>query len=89
MPTAKGLLQEIGLAMAVCQTATREPGQNSVIPVYSQRFRSLCRAAGWLLLVAIVAVTVSPITERPVSGFAPNNERAASFLTMGLLFGVG
>ena len=39
--------------------------------------------------MAIVAVTVSPITERPVSGFAPNYERAASFLTMGLLFGFG
>jgi VanZ family protein len=33
--------------------------------------------------------TVSPITERPVSGLAPNYERAASFLAMGLLFGFG
>ena len=41
------------------------------------------------MLVAIVAVTVSPITERPVSGLAPNYERAASFLAMGLLFGFG
>ena len=41
------------------------------------------------MLIAIVAATVSPITERPLSGYPPGFERAAAFLTMGLLFGLG
>jgi hypothetical protein len=60
-----------------------------LVPISSQKFRAICQAAGWLLLAAIIAVTVSPITERPVTGFAPGFERAGAFLTMGLLFGLG
>ena len=64
-------------------------GPNTLIPISSKRFRAICQVAGWLLVAGIVAVTVSPITERPASGFAPGFERAAAFLTMGLLFGLG
>jgi hypothetical protein len=60
-----------------------------LIPISSQRFRAICKAAAWLLLIAIIAVTVSPIRERPLSAFAPGFERAGAFLTMGLLFGLG
>jgi hypothetical protein len=59
-----------------------------LIPISSQRFRAICQATGWLLLVAIIAVTVSPIRARPLSGFAPGIERTGAFLTMGLLFGL-
>ena len=41
------------------------------------------------MLIAIVAATVSPITERPLSGYPPGFERAVAFLTMGILFGLG
>ena len=60
-----------------------------MIPITNERFRGFCQAGGWLLLAIIVAVTVSPITERPLSGFAPAYERAGTFLVMGLLFGLG
>jgi hypothetical protein len=51
--------------------------------------RTLCRAAGWLLLAAIITATVSPLRLRPESGFDPGLERAGAFFALGLLFAIG
>ena len=60
----------------------------SLILTLGKGFLAICHAAGWLLLAAIIAVTISPITERPAMGVAPRHERAAAFFALGLLFGL-
>ncbi|TIO09470.1 VanZ family protein [Mesorhizobium sp.] len=50
--------------------------------------RSVFRAAAWLLVIAILAVTIVPIGMRPHSGLGPEPERVAAFLVLGLLFGL-
>lgn len=46
----------------------------------------ILRAAAWLVLLAILAVTISPIQFRPVTGEPVNLERLAAFLVVGGLF---
>jgi VanZ family protein len=46
----------------------------------------LFRAAAWLLLVAIMALTFVPPTYRPVSGLGQGFEHATAFLAMGAAF---
>ena len=50
---------------------------------------SLARQIAWLLLVAVLFVTVSPIQLRPVTGEPPNLERFAAFVLVGLAFAIG
>ncbi|GLS35946.1 hypothetical protein GCM10010869_15350 [Mesorhizobium tianshanense] len=50
--------------------------------------RAVFRITAWLLLIAIVAVTIVPIGMRPHSGLGPEPERIAAFLALGLLFGL-
>lgn len=50
--------------------------------------RSVFRLAAWLLVLAIVAVTIVPIGMRPHSGLGPEPERVAAFLVLGLLLGL-
>lgn len=51
--------------------------------------RTLFQVAGWLLFIALVAVTVSPIGLRPHTPFGAGPERMAAFFLLGLLFGIG
>jgi hypothetical protein len=51
--------------------------------------RALFRIAAWLMLIAILAVTIVPIGMRPQSGLGPEPERVAAFLVLGLLFSLG
>ena len=51
--------------------------------------RTACRIIGWLLLAAIIFVTVSPIGMRPRLGFGPDFDRFAGFLAAGLFLGFG
>lgn len=51
--------------------------------------RTLVRTAAWLVLAAIIFVTVSPIGWRPELGFGPTVDRFVGFLALGLVFGIG
>lgn len=51
--------------------------------------RTFFQVAGWLLFIAVVAVTVSPIGLRPHTAFGAGPERMAAFFLLGLLFGIG
>ena len=51
--------------------------------------RRLFRIVAWLLLVAIVVLSVVPAENRPVTPAPHNFEHAAIFLAAGLAFGLG
>src|SRR5258707_9904344 len=46
------------------------------------------RIAAWLLVVAIVVMTLGPPMVRPVTGFNRNLEHIAAFALLGLVFGL-
>jgi VanZ family protein len=48
----------------------------------------VARIAAWLLIVAIVVMTLGPPTMRPVSGFNRSLEHVAAFALVGLAFGL-
>ena len=48
----------------------------------------LARMAAWLLVVAIVVMTLGPPTVRPVTGFNRSLEHVAAFALLGLAFGL-
>ncbi|WP_062227846.1 VanZ family protein [Aureimonas frigidaquae] len=50
---------------------------------------SLIRLAAWLALGAVIFVTLSPISMRPVSSADVDIERLAAFVVLGGLFGAG
>jgi VanZ family protein len=47
----------------------------------------VARIAAWLLIAAIVVMTLGPPTVRPVSGFNRSLEHVAAFALLGLAFG--
>jgi hypothetical protein len=51
--------------------------------------RVAVRVAAWLLLIAIAAVTLSPIGLRPTTSTGPSVERFAAFALLGSLFVFG
>ena len=48
----------------------------------------IARVAAWLLIAAIVIMTLGPPTVRPVSGFNRSLEHVAAFALLGLAFGL-
>jgi VanZ family protein len=48
----------------------------------------IARIAAWLLIAAIVVMTLGPPTVRPVSGFNRSLEHVAAFALLGLAFGL-
>ena len=48
----------------------------------------IARVAAWLLIAAIVVMTLGPPTVRPVSGFNRSLEHVAAFALLGLAFGL-
>ena len=50
--------------------------------------KSLIRLMAWLLLAAVLFVTVSPIQMRPVTDAPPDVERFAAFAVLGLAFAI-
>ena len=52
-------------------------------------FRVFCRGAAWLLLAAILVVTLSPIGWRPVTGAPADLERLVAFGVLGIAFSLG
>jgi len=48
--------------------------------------QTLLRSAAWIILAAIVVVTLGPIGLRPVSDAPVQFERAGAFFVVGLLF---
>jgi VanZ family protein len=48
----------------------------------------IARIAAWLLVVAIVVMTLGPPTVRPVSGFNRSLDHVAAFALLGLAFGL-
>jgi VanZ family protein len=44
------------------------------------------RLTAWVLFVAVVAMTVGPLSLRPQTNFSPNIERFAAYAVLGLLF---
>jgi VanZ family protein len=48
----------------------------------------IARIAAWLLVVAIVVMTLGPPTVRPVTGFNRSLEHIAAFALLGLAFGL-
>jgi len=48
----------------------------------------IARIAAWLLVVAIVVMTLGPPTVRPVTGFNRSLEHVAAFALLGLAFGL-
>jgi hypothetical protein len=52
-------------------------------------FRTVIRILAWVMLLAILAVTISPLTDRPHVGSGPTFERAGAFALLGLLFCLG
>jgi hypothetical protein len=56
-------------------------------PRYGLRMlRTALKIATWLVLLAIVVTTVSPIGLRPQLGYGAGPERAGAFLLFGFLF---
>ncbi|GGF14565.1 hypothetical protein GCM10011321_03050 [Youhaiella tibetensis] len=51
--------------------------------------RALARPLAWLLLLALLYVTVSPIEWRPMTGEPANIERFAAFALVGFVFVLG
>jgi hypothetical protein len=51
--------------------------------------RIACRIIGWLILLAIILATVSPIGLRPRLGYGPDFDRFVGFLVSGLFLGFG
>lgn len=49
----------------------------------------VARILGWLLLAALIFVTVSPINLRPISHAPVSLERAGAFAVLGFLFAYG
>jgi hypothetical protein len=64
---------------------------DSAFPVrYKQpMIKSLIRPVAWMLLAAVLFVTVSPIRMRPVTAAPPDVERFVAFAVVGLAFAVG
>lgn len=50
---------------------------------------AVCRAISWLLLAALIFVTLCPIKLRPVSGAPPDLERFVAFAVLGAIFAFG
>ena len=48
----------------------------------------IARIAAWLLVVAIVVMTLGPPTVRPITGFNRSLEHVAAFALLGLAFGI-
>ncbi len=48
--------------------------------------KRILRATAWLVLLAILMVTISPIQFRPITGEPADLERFAAFLIVGTLF---
>ena len=51
--------------------------------------RTVCRLIGWMLLLAIVVLSVSPASYRPVTGASNSFEHLAIFLTVGAVLAIG
>ena len=51
--------------------------------------RSLARPIAWLLLAAVLFVTISPIELRPVTAEPADLERFAAFALIGFVFAIG
>lgn len=51
--------------------------------------RRIARILAWVTLLAILAATISPISDRPQIASGPTFERAGAFALLGLLFCVG
>jgi len=57
---------------------------------YSRRMiRSLARPIAWLLLAAVLFVTISPISMRPVTAEPAGFERFAAYALIGVAFAIG
>ncbi len=70
-----------------------KPTEQTVVPtVVESRTRAMvvkiARVAAWLLVVAIVVMTLGPPTVRPVSGYNRSLEHVAAFALLGLAFGL-
>jgi len=52
-------------------------------------FKTVIRILAWVMLLAILAVTISPLNDRPHVGSGPTFERAGAFALLGLLFCLG
>jgi VanZ family protein len=50
---------------------------------------TMTRLTAWMLLLAVIALTVVPATLRPVSGFGQNLEHFSIFVLMGTAFAAG
>ena len=48
----------------------------------------IARIAAWVLIVALVVMTLGPPTVRPVTGFNRSLEHVAAFALLGLAFGL-
>ena len=51
--------------------------------------RTVCRLIGWMLLLAIVVLSVSPASYRPVTGASSIFEHLAIFLILGAVLAIG
>ncbi len=72
-----------------------KPAEQTVVPtVVESRTRvramvvKIARVAAWLLVVAIVVMTLGPPTVRPVSGYDRSLEHVAAFALLGMAFGL-
>lgn len=50
--------------------------------------RRLAMIAAWLLLLLVLAVTISPLADRPTTGMPVSIERFGAFFVVGCLFSV-
>lgn len=53
------------------------------------KFRLIVRAAAWLVLLAIIFVTLGSPDYRPTTSLGHDTEHALAFILLGLLFGIG
>ena len=49
-------------------------------------WRTICRFAAWTFLIALAAVTIGPISQRPLTSLPANLERLIAWLCAGIIF---
>jgi VanZ family protein len=59
-----------------------------MILLMGPRLKKICRAAAWLLALAIVVLSLVPPSYRPITEASHNLEHLAIFLATGFAFGV-
>ena len=91
-PVFLALLTRVTFTLTVDPKENRHNATSILMKLLNSRsfqMRTIARATGWLLVAAIVTMSVIPASSRPVSGAGQNSEHFLVYLATGLAFGFG